>query len=74
MQIGRSVLINWLLGRALDDDRGSEQAEAEHALLNLLADGEQNSEHITDIKACSSVCILSSITHSAPALLFSFHT
>lgn len=40
VQIGRSVLIKWLLSRALDDDNNLEQAEAEHALLNLLADGE----------------------------------
>lgn len=38
VQIGRSVLINWLLGRALNDNRNAEQAEAEHTLLNLLAD------------------------------------
>ena len=40
VQIGRSVLIKWLLSRALDDDQCLEQVEAEHALLNLLADGE----------------------------------
>ena len=45
VQIGRSVLINWLLGRALNDNRNAEQAEAEHALLNLLADGEL--EHLS---------------------------
>ena len=40
VQIGRSVLIKWLLSRALDDRHSLEQIEAEHALLNLLADGE----------------------------------
>lgn len=40
VQIGRSVLIKWLLSRALDDRHTLEQTEAEHALLNLLADGE----------------------------------
>ena len=40
VQLGRSVLIKWLLSRALDDDNKLEQTEAEHALLNLLADGE----------------------------------
>jgi len=40
VQLGRSVLIKWLLSRALDDSNKLEQAEAEHALLNLLADGE----------------------------------
>ena len=39
VQLGRSVLIKWLLSRALDDDNSPEQSEAEHALLNLLADG-----------------------------------
>ena len=34
------MLIKWLLSRALDDSNKLEQAEAEHALLNLLADGE----------------------------------
>ena len=42
VQIGRSVLIKWLLSRALDDDHSLEQNEAEHALLNLLADGEDS--------------------------------
>lgn len=40
VQIGRSVLIKWLLSRALDQSHNLEQVEAEHALLNLLADGE----------------------------------
>ena len=40
VQIGRSVLIKWLLSRALDERHSLEQTEAEHALLNLLADGE----------------------------------
>lgn len=40
VQLGRSVLIKWLLSRALDDSNKMEQAEAEHTLLNLLADGE----------------------------------
>ena len=40
VQIGRSVLIKWLFSRALDDRHSLEQSEAEHALLNLLADGE----------------------------------
>ncbi len=40
VQLGRSVLIKWLLSRALDDSNKLEQTEAEHALLNLLADGE----------------------------------
>jgi len=40
VQLGRSVLIKWLLSRALDDSNELQQAEAEHALLNLLADGE----------------------------------
>ncbi|KAL3161302.1 hypothetical protein ABBQ38_009658 [Trebouxia sp. C0009 RCD-2024] len=38
VQIGRSVLIKWLLSRALDQSHNLEQVEAEHALLNLLAD------------------------------------
>ena len=40
VQLGRSVLIKWLLSRALDAGNSLEQIEAEHALLNLLADGE----------------------------------
>lgn len=44
VQIGRSVLIKWLLSRALDDDQCPEQIEAEHALLNLLADGEHTDQ------------------------------
>lgn len=40
VQIGRSVLIKWLLSRALDHRHNLEKVEAEHALLNLLADGE----------------------------------
>ena len=40
VQIGRSVLVKWLLSRALDHGHNLEQVEAEHALLNLLADGE----------------------------------
>ncbi len=40
VQLGRSVLTKWLLSRALDDGNKLEQTEAEHALLNLLADGE----------------------------------
>ena len=40
VQIGRSVLVKWLLSRALDHRHNLEQVEAEHALLNLLADGE----------------------------------
>lgn len=48
VQIGRSVLIKWLLSRALDDRHSVEQTEAEHALLNLLADGE---------KALTIVCV-----------------
>ena len=42
VQIGRSVLINWLLSRALEDNQSLEQTEAEHALLNLLADGDNS--------------------------------
>ena len=47
VQLGRSVLIKWLLSRALDDSNKLEQAEAEHALLSLLADGELVCMHFT---------------------------
>ena len=40
VQLGRSVLIKWLLTRALVEEDSPEQAEAEHTLLNLLADGQ----------------------------------
>lgn len=40
VQVGRTVLIKWLLSRALAEQDSPEQAEAERTLSNLLADGE----------------------------------
>ena len=45
VQLGRSVLIKWLLGRALAAKNSLEQAEAERTLSNLLADGQQRALH-----------------------------
>ena len=70
VQLGRSVLIKWLLSRALDDSNKLEQAEAEHALLNLLADGELVCMHFTVAIAAGSSglaqsgCLLRPGTHS----------
>ena len=39
VQLGRSVLIKWLLNRAVNQEYSTEQAEAERSVSNLLADG-----------------------------------
>lgn len=57
VQIGRSVLIKWLLSRALDDRHSVEQTEAEHALLNLLADGEGAMAIVCRGRVCHSQCM-----------------
>ena len=61
VQLGRSVLIKWLLGRALAAKNSLEQAEAERTLSNLLADGQQTAIHRAWVYSMRSSIALSHI-------------